>query len=289
MISIVIPTYQRPRQLTRCLEAIARLQYRRDDFEVIVVDDGGDAPLDSLVASCRQTVALTLVRQARGGPAVARNAGASHARGRYLAFLDDDCAPDPGWLQALAGCFATDPDAAVGGRTVNALPDNLYSTATQLLVDRVCDYYNADPAETPFFPSSNLALPKKGFDAVGGFNPGFEFPGGEDRDFCDRWVRCGFGLLSAPEAVVYHAHFLTARSFWKQHFTYGRGAHRFWRTRPARVPMKIDARRLAFHLRLPFAPSSSSGSPRPVALAAALIVSQVATACGFASEAVRSR
>jgi glycosyltransferase involved in cell wall biosynthesis len=51
--SIIIPTYNRPRQLTACLEALARLDYLRNRFEVIIVDDGSKVLPEAVVASCR--------------------------------------------------------------------------------------------------------------------------------------------------------------------------------------------------------------------------------------------
>lgn len=61
--SIVIPTYNRPEQLVVCLQACARLDYHRDRFEVIVVDDGGATPLDEIVARFHGVLTLKLLRQ----------------------------------------------------------------------------------------------------------------------------------------------------------------------------------------------------------------------------------
>jgi GT2 family glycosyltransferase len=288
VISIVIPTYRRPQQLTRCLEAIACLEYPREEFEAIVVDDGGDTQLDHVVASFADRMAVSLLRQPHAGPAAARNAGSERARGRYVAFLDDDCAPDPRWLRELVTCLNTHGDAAIGGRTLNSLPDNLYSSATQLLVDYVSDQHNDNFRHAAFFPSNNLAVSKSAFQAIGGFNVRFEFPAAEDRDWCDRWLRHGFRLHYASDAIVHHAHFLTLGTFWRQHVSYGRGAYSFWHANRRRSA-GFDRRRVAFLLRLPLTPFRVSKRRRPVSLAAALIVSQVATISGVLLESIRSR
>ena len=91
--SIVVPTYQRPVQLAACLQALSRLDYARERFEVIVVDDGSPTPPKAVVESLRDRLQLTLHLQRHAGPAAARNAGAMRARGKYLAFTDDDCLP----------------------------------------------------------------------------------------------------------------------------------------------------------------------------------------------------
>jgi hypothetical protein len=68
-----------------------------------------------------------------------------------LAFTDDDCEPDCQWLDAMASAFTEKPDAAVGGRTVNALQHNPYAITSQMLVDYLYSYYN----ETPIRRSSS--------------------------------------------------------------------------------------------------------------------------------------
>src|SRR5689334_3533804 len=100
--SIVIPTYNRPRQLAKCLESLCRLTYPRDRFDVIVVDDGSPTPLAPVVEVFQSQLRIVVHRQSNGGPAAARNTGAARATGENLAFTDDDCAPESGWLHQFA-------------------------------------------------------------------------------------------------------------------------------------------------------------------------------------------
>src|SRR5439155_21748628 len=97
--SIIVPTYKRPAQLAACLQAIARLDYPRDGFEVIVVNDGSQAPPQALIASFKDRLDMTLLKQAHAGPCAARNTGTVKARGKYLAFSADDCMPVSEWSQ----------------------------------------------------------------------------------------------------------------------------------------------------------------------------------------------
>jgi len=133
LISIIIPTYNRPQQLALCLQALARQHYPH--FEVIVVDDGSQTRLFECVDNFRDQLDITLLTQDNAGPAAARNTGAAQAKGQFIAFTDDDCQPDANWLKNLAACFKENPDAAIGGKTINQLPKNSYSTASQLLID----------------------------------------------------------------------------------------------------------------------------------------------------------
>src|ERR1043165_5810022 len=155
--SIIIPTYSRPAALTACLEAIALLDYPRDRFEVIVVDDGSPTPAEQVVASFSSRFSVRSLRQERAGPAAARNLAATCARGDFLAFTDDDCLPDRDWLRIFARHFAAHPDYLIGGRTLNALPDNLCSATSQAVIDVVYQHFNLGE-DALFFASNNFAV-----------------------------------------------------------------------------------------------------------------------------------
>jgi glycosyltransferase involved in cell wall biosynthesis len=283
LFSIIIPTYARPRQLAACLQSLARLDYPQDRFEVIVVDDGSETSPEAVAASFCGQLDLTLLTQQHAGPAAARNTGALWAKGEILAFTDDDCAPAPDWLQNLAARFDTAADCAVGGRTLNALADNLYSTASQLIVDVVYTHYNANPNQASFFATNNLAVPADRFKKTGGFDATF-FPFvSEDRDFCNRWLHQGYRMIHAPEVLVYHAHALTFRTFLRQHFNYGRGAFRFHKARARRDSGRsiVEVKFYLNLLSLLRDPISQVPGRRALLLATLLVVWQIANTLGF--------
>jgi len=286
MISLIIPSYNRPRQLAKCLESVARLEYPREQFEAIVVDDGGEAVLDAVVSSVSSRLDITLLRQAHAGPAAARNTGAAKARGQLLAFLDDDCLPATDWLQSLEKRLAAMPTHGIGGRTLNALPDNPYSSTCQMLVDYLYQYYNADQNRATFFASNNLALPSEGFHAIGGFDANYSHAGGEDRELCDRWWRHGYRMIYAPEALVYHAHALTLRTFWTQQFNYGRGAFRFRCAHSQVNDKRIELEPIRFYLNLLGFPSSQTRGRQAILLSALTLASQLANGAGFFWESI---
>jgi glycosyltransferase involved in cell wall biosynthesis len=121
--SVIIPTYNRPRHVRGCLRALTQQNYPRQQFEVIVVDDGSLEPLERAVDPYRERLTVTLLRQRNAGPGAARNTGASVARGQYLAFTDDDCRPPSDWLrQPRHSPFGRTPPAPIGGRTVAGCP-----------------------------------------------------------------------------------------------------------------------------------------------------------------------
>lgn len=235
--SIIVPTFDRPEALMTCVQGIRQLDYPRDRFEVIIVDDGSLFPVEVPKNDGSNLVSITCLRQLNSGPASARNFGAEHARGDILAFTDDDCIPTPQWLRELAQSFNDRPIGLVGGRTVNGLAENLYSTASQMIVDEAYAYFLSRESDLRFFSSNNMAVSAKLFHESGAFDSSFRTS--EDRDFCDRWIRRGHPLVYAPKAIVCHHHHLTMTAFYRQHFNYGRGAHRFHRVRAQRSGSRL--------------------------------------------------
>lgn len=278
--SIIIPTFERRAHVARCLASLARLDYDPGRWEAIIVDDGSREPADAEVNTAAKTLPVRLVLNEHGGPAAARNAGAAQAQGRYLAFTDDDCCPQPGWLNAFADRFAQAGDCGIGGQSINALPDNIYSEASQVLLDYLYSRFNAVPGEAQLLISNNFALSASRFHAVGGFDTQFPRAAGEDRDLCARLREHDCPMFFEPEAMVMHHHALSLRRFSRQHFNYGCGAWRFHQSRAQRdaAAMKIEPGEFYWSLlRFPYRDNRA----RAASLSALLALSQAANAAGF--------
>jgi glycosyltransferase involved in cell wall biosynthesis len=283
--SIIIPTHNRNAQVKTCLQALVVQTYPRDRFEVVVVDDGSAEPPREIVTSFAEALNVTLLVEPHGGPSAARNAGAARARGEFLAFTDDDCAPTPQWLENIAARLVNFSTCLVGGRTINALTENVYSAASQALIDVIYAHFNRDPANAQFLASNNIAMPAAQFHAVGGFNSSFHFA--EDRDFCDRWLRHGYRLTYAPEVLIHHRHYLTPRSLWRQHFSYGRGAFLFRRISGRRgTKFRFES---AFYFSIFRFPLTGNGAARGLFMEFLMAEIQIANAAGFFFQAMKSR
>ncbi|MGC1307856.1 MAG: glycosyltransferase [Phormidesmis sp.] len=289
--SIVIPTYNRPNQLAKCLNALTQLNYPCDHYQIIIVDDGSRTTLDATVAPFQQDADgadIILLRQTNAGPAAARNAGVQQATGDYIAFTDDDCMPAPDWLMQFAAALQSHPDAMIGGRTLNALPNNVYSAASQALIDYLYEYYDSATAGS-FFASNNIAMARSHFLSIGGFDVSFPLAAAEDRNLCDCWQQAGYPTHYAPSVTIQHAHALSLRSFWRQHFGYGRGAFCFHQVRAQRTeqpvkvePLKFYADLLTYPLRqAQLRPSPSALTLSPLRLSTLFLLSQVANTTGF--------
>jgi glycosyltransferase involved in cell wall biosynthesis len=166
--SIIIPTYRRPTQLAACLRSLVRCNYPRNRLQVIVVDEGSGTPPRATIAPFSGQIDLAMIELGSGGVARARNFGARHARGDYLAFIDDDCAVTSDWLSALASGLTSAPGCAVCGRTVNALPQRMTSEASQMRLDYLNLHYNTGPERDRFIcgvvPSNDRNVALDDFD-----------------------------------------------------------------------------------------------------------------------------
>jgi glycosyltransferase involved in cell wall biosynthesis len=281
VISVVVPTKGRLSSLKRCLEALRNADLGHDRFEVVVANDRGGEPVESLVRTFADELQAAIVRPRRPGPSAARNAGAAAARGAYIAFTDDDCEPTPSWLSALARSLVQNGGAAVGGRVQNGMTESLGAVASQAVVDAVHAHFNRDPGSPRFFASSNVAFPAEEFQALGGFDEDSRYA--EDRELCERWIQTGHHFVSAPQAVVIHMRALGLREFMRQHYGYGRGARAFHRYRS---PKQRRADRSGVLRELARETMRGHEHHARLAVAGYAALSQFATAAGWARETI---
>jgi GT2 family glycosyltransferase len=193
-ISVVVPTYQRADRIGRLLTALAA-QDVEQPFEVVVVDDGSSDGTAEIVESVgRETgLAVRVLRQPQNaGPAAARNRGWRDAAAPIVAFTDDDCAPQPGWLRAL---LATAEDAdVVQGRTI---PDPAHA-------ERLGPFSRTVVAEEEgLYPTCNVAYRKSLLEALDGFDRRLR-RSCDDTDLAWRAREQGARTAFAPDALVYH-------------------------------------------------------------------------------------
>ncbi len=201
-ISVVAATHNRAERLGRLLDGLRRQSLPRAEFEVVIVDDcSSDATAAVLEeAAGRGDLALTVLRQpANGGQAAARERGWRATSSPLIAFTDDDCVPEPEWLERGLEALAANPGAIVQGRT---LPepgelDRLGPFSRTVTVDR------PDSA----FQTCNIFYPRELLERIGGFDTDAfgRVHGGEDSDLAWRAIGTGAGAIFEPAALVHHA------------------------------------------------------------------------------------
>ena len=199
-VTVVAATRDRPVRLRMLLDGLRVQTVGPGTFDVVIADDGSGpetaAVLDEAVAA--GDLRLRVIRRSRpGGPAVARNAGWRAATAPLVAFTDDDCVPDPGWLEAGLRAAAARPGAVLQGR-VDPMPSerHLLGPFSRTL---------SVPVATPTVPTANIFYPREVLERIGGFDEGFGGVGGEDTDLAWRAMRAGAATAFVEDATVFHA------------------------------------------------------------------------------------
>ena len=114
-ITVIVPTYRRPKDLERCLEALKQ-QTRPADEVLVTIRDTDTATWLFLEAFERAPLPLRAVTVKVPGVVAAMNAGLDFAQGEIVAFTDDDAAPYPDWLERLEAYYADTQVGGVGGK-----------------------------------------------------------------------------------------------------------------------------------------------------------------------------
>ncbi|HEY3566515.1 MAG TPA: glycosyltransferase [Thermoanaerobaculia bacterium] len=214
-VSVVIPAYESQRTLAGCLEAISRQTFQ--DFETVVVDS---SPGEAAESTRRIVEGFTAVRFERSEqrllPHAARNLGVARSRGELLAFTDPDVYARPDWLERLVAAHRATGEPVVGALACHGgrwLDQGVH----------LCKFSKwlpgGPPREVDMSPTANMLLPRRQFEAAGGF-PGDQFLG--DVTLSRSLRRQGHRLGFEPRAVVAHHHLHTLGSFVAERYTRGR-------------------------------------------------------------------
>lgn len=218
-VSVVMITKDRRPLLAQALKSIAELDYPREKLEVVVVEDT-DAPL-----APPGVVYIARPPDARGFGFV-RNISVQASTGEILAFTDDDCVVDRGWLRELVTPMLRHPDVAGVGGAVLPRNSTLLGLSEHALgypggglpyIHRAAGQL----VETRQLNTVNCAYRRRALLDAGGFNP-HAARGGEDY-FLVREITRRSRCLFNPRAIVYHEPRGSLRKLFARFFNFGRG------------------------------------------------------------------
>jgi glycosyltransferase involved in cell wall biosynthesis len=265
LVSVVVCTAGRRRAgLRACLDSLRALD--DPNYELVVVDNGATA---SVAADEVLTVGCRVVHEPRRGLDRARNRGIAEALGDVVAFVDDDCEVDEGWLEYIRVALADPEVAAVTGRVRPASTDRPSERWFEawFSFDRgpAPHVFDAERRGVLVFPGAvgtgcNMAYRREVLQAVGGFDEAIEMGtlvgGGGDIDMFARVLDAGHQMAYMPDALVVHHHRSTVSQlrwqFWGYGVSFGALCCKFVLRRPAvrRDVARLVWRRLRYqHLR----------------------------------------
>lgn len=221
-VSLIVPTYNRAQRVLGCLEAIDRQSLTTGDFEVLVVNDGStDDTSARLRAFEPMSYELRVLDKENGGPAAARNLGIRSARADLIAFLDDDCEPDPGWLDSLVAHMRAAPDEVAGcGGLTRAAENGIvprYLDRIGVLCPRV------EGGTVLYLITCNAIFRREALVSVGGFDEIYRVAGGEDPELCGRMRAAGHRFTMESRARLRHMHPTTWRGLFRMYARYAQG------------------------------------------------------------------
>lgn len=191
-IDVVVPTFNRAFMLDEMVSSLMAQSYPRERYLVTVVDDGSsDGTWAALQRMAGRGDRLRPLHISHTGLSATKNFGWRRGTAEIVAFMDDDCSADPGWLAAIARAFADRPEAlGVYGKTLT-VPERVTPMTHQIVVTRPNAIYHG----------CNVAYRREVLSAVGGFDEAAHYA--EDSQLAAAVLTRG-PIVFSPEIVVIH-------------------------------------------------------------------------------------
>ncbi|MBN2106682.1 MAG: glycosyltransferase family 2 protein [Deltaproteobacteria bacterium] len=185
LISVIICTYNRAGMLRGCVESLIQQTLPGDLYEVIIVDNNSDDETNDMAqryASSHQNIRL--VHEQAQGLSHARNRGWKEARGKYIAYIDDDARAAPEWCAFIVHAFETvNPQpAAVGGEILplyDSPPPPWFSDDFERHTWGNDKGFLRLSGAKMGFSGSNMTLRRDLFEKFGGFSTSLGMAGGK--------------------------------------------------------------------------------------------------------------
>jgi hypothetical protein len=244
-LSVVVPVRGRVDPLRRLLESLQKATVACDEpVEIIVVDDSDPADAAAHQRNCTEVGA----RYLRGPRHVGakRNVGVSAAVYDLIQFIDSDCLASPDLLRRQVATLRA-ADGTVGG-----VAGPTYVLGVQNLVFRIMSRskllnsafeWPAQASRVGWATTSNLAVRRSAFEAVGGFAPRpLTVVGGEDVDLGLRLSEAGYAIVCDPDALVAHdkSSIESLTTVCRRLVTYGRSGQWLLHVHPRRSRPKLN-------------------------------------------------
>lgn len=219
--SVVIPVYNRPREVEELLESLTQQTYK--NFETLIIEDGSDEDCKEVIKKYKERLNIRYFYKDNSGQGFSRNYGFERADGDYFVVFDSDCLIPPHYFKTVNNHLQKESLDAYGG------PDRAHESFSP--VQKAISYAMTSPLTTggirgnkrhagTFHPRSfNMGISREVFEQTGGYRITRM---GEDVEFSIRIITNGFQTGLIPEAYVYHKRRTSLTDFYKQLHFFGR-------------------------------------------------------------------
>ena len=219
--SIIIPVYNRPKEIDELLESLTKQDFS-DNFEVLIIEDGSTEKCGSIIEKYTNQLNLKYFFKENSGAGASRNFGMQKALGNFFIILDSDVIVPKQYLSEVKKALENNFTDAFGGpdaahKSFTALQKAINYSMTSVLTTG--GIRGKKQAVGKFQPRSfNLGLSKKAFEKTKGFS---KMKNGEDIDLTFRLWENGFETQLIENAFVYHKRRSSIKQFFKQTFGFG--------------------------------------------------------------------
>ncbi|PND54261.1 mycofactocin system glycosyltransferase [Mycobacterium sp. ENV421] len=233
------------------LSGLRRLVSTLIEIPVVIVDDASLDPIDASHLGDPGAKVTVIRHDSSRGPAAARNTGLAACTTEYVAFLDSDVVPRPGWIEAVLRHFS-DPAVALAAPRIEAFSRSGGVVARYEAIRSSLDLGTSESPIVPYgpvsyVPSAAIVGRRAVLVELGGFDE--QLTSGEDVDLCWRLFDSGARLRYDPSGLVAHDHRVSLKKWLARRAFYGTSAAPLWRRHPDKIaPLKLSRWTLALWL-----------------------------------------
>jgi glycosyltransferase involved in cell wall biosynthesis len=234
MVSVIIPVYNDPLRLAKCLQALDWQTYPGDRYEILVIDNGSAQSVEGVV---RLHTRVRTCHEPKPGSYAARNKGLSLARGEVIAFTDSDCIPSPDWISKGVEALLENKEGGLVAGHIQIFPADPKRPTAVELYDLVRGLVQKDYVEYHgFAATANLFTFRHVIETVGPFDA--ELKSGGDADWGRRAVAQGFRFAYSDAASIAHPARRTLGEIYDKVARVIGGMHQRHLKNPVRAPLK---------------------------------------------------
>lgn len=220
--SVVVPIYNRPKELDELLESLTLQEFT--DFEVIIIEDGSSISSEHIAKKYESSLKLQYFSKTNEGQGFARNYGAKYASGDFLIFFDSDVIVPKEYFKTVDAYLEDHKIDAFGGEDkasddFSDFQKALSYSMTSVLTTGGIRNKNQNAGGNYQIRSYNCGIKSDLFREIGGFK---KTNMGEDMELNNRLEKLQVLKCLIPNAFVYHKRRGDFMSFFRQIFSFGR-------------------------------------------------------------------